>query len=66
MCLVRRTKDFDKSVERIKRSGRLTDKIQDDLIEAVELLASGKNLPRQYEDHQLKGDLLMYREPYSG
>ena len=62
MYLVTRKKDFEKSFKRIKRSGRLKKQAKDNLAEAIEILASGKNLPRGYDDHQLTGELQHYRE----
>jgi mRNA interferase YafQ len=32
------------------------------LIEAIDLLAAGKELPAAYRDHQLNGELRQYRE----
>ena len=62
MYLIARTKDFEKSFKRIKRSGKLKKQAKDNLTEAISILASGRKLPNEYKDHQLTGDLGRYRE----
>jgi len=49
---------FKKDYKLIKKQGKdisLLDKI-------IPILLSGKKLPRQYKDHQLKGNLSKFRE----
>ena len=62
MYLIIRTKDFEKSFKRIKRSGKLKKQTRDNLLEAINILASGQRLPHAYQDHQLGGELHEYRE----
>ena len=62
MYLVTRTKDFEKSFRRVERSGQLKKQAKDNLTEAIDTLACGKKLPREYDDHQLVGELQHYRE----
>lgn len=62
MYLIARTKDFEKSYQRIKRSGKFKKQAKDALTEAIDILASGQKLPKKYEDHQLGGELRQYRE----
>mgnify|MGYP006275459953 CR=1 FL=1 len=56
------TKQFKKSLQRLKRAGLLKKKTEEKLTYAVDMLASGKKLPKPYKDHQLKGALAAYRE----
>jgi len=62
MYELRKTKDFEKSLKKIRRSGKLTDKIQDDINLIINLLLKNELLPKKFRDHQLKGGLNMYRE----
>ena len=62
MYRVVRTKDFEKSYKKIKRSGKLNPKAKENLEEAISALAMGKKLPSEYKDHQLDGELKHYRE----
>jgi mRNA interferase YafQ len=62
MYRIFRTKDFEKSYERLKRSGTLKTKTRANLIEAIDFLSEGKPLPLGYKDHALKGDLKEFRE----
>ncbi len=62
MYLITRTKDFEKSFKRVKRSGKLKKQARDTLIEVIDMLATGKSLPSVYRDHQLTGDFVQYRE----
>lgn len=62
MYQIVRTKDFEKSYKKIQRSGTLKAKTKANLSEVVTLLALGKTLPAEYEDHQLGGELKAYRE----
>ncbi len=56
------TKKFQKSYQRIKRSGKLRVDAEKDLEKAIKILAQKETLPVQYRDHQLKGDLEDLRE----
>lgn len=62
MYLIIRTKDFEKSYKRIKHSGELKKQAKEKLEKAITILSSGKKLPIEYEDHQLTGELMAYRE----
>ena len=62
MYLISRTKDFEKSYRKIKKSGKLKPQAKENLTEAINILAQGKELPAEYKDHQLRGELEPYRE----
>lgn len=62
MYLIARTKDFEKSFKRVRRSGKLNKQAINNLEEAITLLASGRQLPKKYSDHRLIGELKQYRE----
>ena len=62
MYNVRRTKGFEKSFKKIKRSGKLYKENFDDLELIIDLLKSNRTLTKRFQDHQLKGDIKMYRE----
>lgn len=62
MYLISKTKDFEKSYKKIKKSGTLRRQTEENLIEAIDTLAAGKKLPAEYKDHQLRGELEQYRE----
>ena len=62
MYHVVRTKDFEKSYEKIKHSGKLKPQVEENLSEAISLLVNGKKLPSIYKDHQLRGEMQQYRE----
>jgi len=62
MYSLQATKDFEKSYKKIKRSGKITRNVQDDLDKVVNLLIEGGALPNKFKDHQLKGLLQDYRE----
>lgn len=62
MYLIARTKDFEKSLKRIKHSGKFKKQAKDNLTEVINILSSGRKLPEEYKDHQLKGSLRHYRE----
>jgi mRNA interferase YafQ len=62
MYFISRTKDFEKSYKKIKNSGKLKHQAEESLMEAIDALAQGKKLPREYKDHQLRGELKHYRE----
>ena len=62
MYRVFRSKDFEKSYERIKRSGKLKPQVVKSLTEAIDLLRNDQKLPLKYRDHQLRGEIAPYRE----
>ena len=57
-----RTKKFEKSIEKIKKSGKLNRKVVNDIEKIIDLLKNKKQLPAKFKDHQLKGDFGEYRE----
>jgi mRNA interferase YafQ len=62
MYSIARTKDFEKSYKRILDSGKLKYQAKKSLMEAIDVLAQGKKLSPSYKDHQLRGELRLYRE----
>lgn len=62
MYSIIRTRDFEKSYKKIKRSGYLKAQIKNKLEETIEILASGQRLSMAHQDHRLMGDLQHYRE----
>ena len=61
MYNIRRSKDFETSIERLKNSG-IKSSIKKKIEQTIDLLASGKKLPPSYRDHNLNGELSRYRE----
>lgn len=61
MYLIHRSKDFEKSFSKIKRSG-IKKKVLDDIAFVVDTLMRGEMLDAKYCDHKLQGDYLGYRE----
>jgi mRNA interferase YafQ len=61
MYTIYRTKKFVKSLKRIK-SGVGGLKIIKEVERAVEILSEGKNLPANYNNHELKDEYLGYSE----
>ena len=53
---------FERSFEKLQRSGKLSLAATGDYKRAVDFLKSGEKLPSVYRDHALTGDLLGYRE----
>jgi len=62
MYFIYRTKDFEKSYKKIKHSGYLKKQTKLKLQKIIDILASGKGLPEEFDDHQLTGNLKNYRE----
>lgn len=62
MYKIFRTKDFEKSLKKIEQSGKFKNKTRENLQEAIIILSVGKNLPKEYKDHRLLGELKKYRE----
>jgi len=52
MYIVKRLKNYEISVERLKHSGAKSS-IKQKIEETINLLASGKKLPNSYKDHKL-------------
>ena len=61
MYNIRRSKDFETSIERLKNSG-IKSSIKKKIEQTIDLLASGKKLPPSYRNHNLNGELSRYRE----
>lgn len=62
MYRIYRTKDFERSSERLKASGTFGSQTQENLTAAINVLATGKSLPAKFKDHALKGKYAGYRE----
>ncbi len=62
MYSISRTKDFERSYKKLKASGTLKPQIRANLSEAIDTLAAAKKLSPEYKDHQLSGELKLYRE----
>ncbi len=54
-------KRFEKSLARLIKGG-LKKSVQKEIIETIDLIASGSPLPSTYRDHQLHGVYAEYRE----
>ena len=61
-----RTKLFEKSYRKLKRSGLFKEQARGRLETVVALLIDGRKLPPHVRDHQLEGDLKRYRECHIG
>lgn len=61
MYFIQRSKDFEKSFSKLKRSG-VKQKVLDDVALVINTLSWGKPLDGKYRDHKLQGDYLGYRE----
>ena len=57
-----RTRQFERSFRRLKRSGVLKQNLRDEIDELILLIAERKMPPASYQDHQLTGDMSDYRE----
>lgn len=62
MYSIYRTKDFEKSFKKLRKSGKLSKSALKNLTCVIDTLASGKLLARNFRDHQLHGVLEDYRE----
>jgi mRNA interferase YafQ len=62
MYRVVRTRRFERSFRKLKKSGLLDAKLRKDVDETIILLAASKTLPPSYSDHQLTGKMQGYRE----
>ena len=61
MYFIQRSKDFEKSFSKIKRSG-VKKKVLDEVSLVINILASNETLDAKYRDHKLQGDYTGYRE----
>ncbi len=61
MYTVRRTKQFERSFKKIQLSG-VKSSVKEDIATVIDILISGEELPKEYKDHQLNGELKDYRE----
>jgi len=57
-----RTRQFERAVRKLRKSGALKPALEKKLDETIVLLAGRKPLPPSYRDHQLTGDVRRYRE----
>ncbi len=61
MYLIYRSKSFENSFSKLKRSGA-SKKILDGIALVIDMLALGESLDVKYRDHKLQGDYVGYRE----
>lgn len=61
MYLIYRSKSFEKSFSKLKRSGA-SKKVIDDISFVIDALAREEVLDAKYRDHKLQGDYAGYRE----
>lgn len=61
MYTIRRLKDFEISIQRLKHSG-MKSATKKKIEQTIDMLASGQKLPLSYKDHSLHGELSKYRE----
>ncbi|MEK7460132.1 MAG: type II toxin-antitoxin system YafQ family toxin [Patescibacteria group bacterium] len=61
MYLIQRSKDFERSFSKIKKSG-IKKKVLDDIAFVINVLSRGEILDTKYRDHKLQGDYSGYRE----
>ncbi len=61
MYLIQRTKYFEKSFSKLKRSG-IKGKVLNDIENVIDALKNGELLDKKYRDHRLHGDYIGYRE----
>ena len=57
-----RTRQFERSFRRLKKSGVLKQNLRNEIDELILLIAERKTLPATYQDHPLTGDMNDYRE----
>lgn len=62
MYRVVRTRRFERSFRKLKKSGVLKSALRAEIDAVILLLAESKALPASYSDHQLSGALATYRE----
>ena len=56
------SRQFTRSLRKLKRSGMFKSSAEENFNEAVNTLMAGKILPAPYTDHQLSGEWSAYRE----
>lgn len=56
------SRHFTKSLRKLKRSGFLSDAVNDDIAYVFDSLKKGQPLPASFADHRLKGEYATYRE----
>ena len=61
MYLIKETKSFRISYKKLKVSG-LSGAVLEDIKNVIKILSLGKNLPKDYKDDELTGDLRGYRD----
>ena len=61
MYTIRRLKDFEISIKRLKHSG-IKFSVKKKIEQTINLLASGIKLPANYKNHKLNGELADYLE----
>ena len=61
MHSIRRLKDFEVSMKRLKNSG-VKISVKKKIEQAIDILASGQKLPTSFKDHKLSGELQDCRE----
>lgn len=61
MYFIQRSKDFEKSFSKIKRSG-VKKNVLDEIALVINILACNETLDAKYRDHKLQGDYAGYRE----
>jgi len=61
MYLIYRTKTFEKSYSRLKRSG-INGKVVTEIENVIDLLSSGEPIDSVFRDHKLNGEYEGYRE----
>ena len=61
MYFTKRSRDFEVSIKRLKRSGAKLS-VRKKIEETIDILASGEKLPLSHRDHKLTGELSAYRE----
>jgi len=57
-----RTRRFERSFRKLKKSGLLKSELRKEIDTLIVDLSEGKVLPVSYQDHQLTGDQQAYRE----
>lgn len=62
MYIIQRTKSFDRSLWRLKKSGNIKTETFEILMKVIDVIASGSNLESHFKDHALKGEYEGFRE----
>jgi len=61
MYLIQRTRDFEKSFSKLKRSG-LKERVLIDIENCIDAISHGTVLEARYLDHKLQGNFSGFRE----